>query len=311
MLPPLSVIVPSYNQAQFIEETLLSILDQNYPGLELIVIDGGSTDGTVDILKKYDRQIAYWVSEPDDGQSHAINKGFAKATGEWIAWMNSDDCYLPGTLVPFFTRTNHARYDFLYGLITSGPTFAEREYRQIDRDFKTDAFRVLLFFMATEFIIPSQSVFVRRSLLQQVGYLREDLHYVMDMEWFARIYLATSAQKRLFYNYAIAFFRKQPASKTINEGMGKMHAEARRVAREMAPRLPQSQQQQLLKLVESDEAFRQEFAALQSLPGWFRLAVKYPLHLRYHRSLWARGKQLLRKSFGLEPEKDRSLKYEA
>ncbi|WP_461485736.1 glycosyltransferase family 2 protein, partial [Pedobacter sp.] len=95
--PKISIVTPSYNQGQYIEETILSILNQNYPNLEYIIIDGGSTDHTVEIIKKYEDRITYWVSEKDNGQSHAINKGFEKATGEIFAYLNSDDCYYPNT----------------------------------------------------------------------------------------------------------------------------------------------------------------------------------------------------------------------
>lgn len=100
-LPKISVITPSFNQGDFIEKTINSVLSQNYPNLEFIIIDGGSTDNTVDIIKKNESHITYWVSEPDRGQSHAINKGAAKSTGEILTWLNSDDWYLPGTLLRF------------------------------------------------------------------------------------------------------------------------------------------------------------------------------------------------------------------
>ncbi|MEC4686370.1 MAG: glycosyltransferase family 2 protein [Nitrospirota bacterium] len=110
-----SIITPSYNQGQFIEETILSVKNQDYPNIEHIVIDGGSTDGTLDILKKYDKDII-WLSEPDNGQTHAINKGLRMATGEIIAWVNSDDLLLPHAVSAIEKAfTSNIDAGFIYG----------------------------------------------------------------------------------------------------------------------------------------------------------------------------------------------------
>jgi len=104
--PKISIVTPSFNQGQFIEKTIRSVLDQNYPNLEYIVIDGGSTDGSVDIIRRYADRLTYWCSEPDQGQYYAINKGFAKSTGQIMAWLNSDDMYFPWAfriVADFFT----------------------------------------------------------------------------------------------------------------------------------------------------------------------------------------------------------------
>ena len=96
--PKISVAIPSFNQGQYIEDTITSILDQGYPDVELFVFDGGSTDTTVDVLKKYERHLAFWVSEKDKGQTDAINKGLRRATGQIVAYLNSDDFFLPNAL---------------------------------------------------------------------------------------------------------------------------------------------------------------------------------------------------------------------
>ena len=212
ILPKLSIVIPSYNQGQFIEETILSIINQNYSNLELIIIDGGSSDNSVDIIKKYESYISFWVSEKDRGQSHAINKGIEKATGEWIAWMNSDDCYLPGAFDYIKSYLINMELDFLFGDCSVGLTIGNASEHKHNPKYKRDLYQILNFFYDVKHIIPSQSVFVRKTVVDRVGLLNENLHYCMDLDWFARIYLKT--ESRLFYSKTICFFRIHDVSKS-------------------------------------------------------------------------------------------------
>lgn len=226
--PKISVVVPSYNQADFIEETLLSIINQNYPDLELIVIDGGSSDGSVEIIKKYENIISYWVSEKDRGQSHAINKGFEKAKGEWIAWMNSDDCYLVNSFWKIFSNADLNGVDFIYGNTGYMGESLNKSYlfqaRKID---PLNSNKLARFFYGVDYIIPSQSVFVSKKILKNVGLLDEKLNYCMDLDWFIRI--AKNKPKYICNQFPTYFYRLGNHTKTGTQNE-KMYAEAKLVA---------------------------------------------------------------------------------
>lgn len=178
--PKISVVTPSYNQGQYLEQTICSILMQGYPNLEYIIIDGGSNDNSVDIIKKYEDKITYWVSEKDQGQGDAINKGFQRATGDIFAWLNSDDLYMPCTLQRIATHfSDQNAPKLVYGGCI---LFFEGEAKggaKLPPPF--DAKRLTHF----DFI-EQPSTFWSRSLWETVGPLDLTYNYALDWDWFLR-----------------------------------------------------------------------------------------------------------------------------
>ncbi len=183
--PKISILTPSYNQGQFIEETIRSVLLQGYPNLEYIVVDGESTDQTVDILKKYDPWIDDWISEPDEGQSDAINKGFAKATGRIFAWINSDDYYAPGALFTMAEAFMAADPEVGAVVGTGHKVNGDGEivYTPDGSDLTHEAF--LNWLDGGSFMQPA--CFLRREAWEQCGPLRTDLEYAMDVDLFLKL----------------------------------------------------------------------------------------------------------------------------
>ena len=188
MYPKISVITPSYNQGQFLEECINSVLGQNYPNLEYIVIDGGSTDGSVDIIKKYEAKIAFWVSEKDNGQSDAINKGFSHATGDIIAWLNSDDLYYKNSLwkIADIYNRNREQMDAVGFILGNGYRYRWPEKSMSRFCPKNVAFSRKVLAEGLDYIL-QPSVFIIRKAAEKAGYLKESLHYCMDWEWWYRL----------------------------------------------------------------------------------------------------------------------------
>lgn len=233
--PKLSIVVPSYNQGHFIEETLRSILLQNYPNLELIVIDGGSTDNTVEVLKTYDAFIDFWVSEKDEGQSDAINKGLKRASGDWLAFMNSDDGYLKDVFARIFSKIKNE--DFVFGNQGFvGKTMQDPQLRVSKNIYPLSISTLLRFFKNVDNIIPSQSVFFSRNLFEQVGYFDNTLHYGMDFDWYVRA--ALKQPNTYFTDFPSYFYRLDEHAKTAKyhwKGFHEVVAIARKYAKHLAP----------------------------------------------------------------------------
>ena len=178
--PLVTVVTPSFNQAEYLEQTIYSVLSQDYPNLEYMVVDGGSTDGSVEIIEKYADRLAWWVSEKDKGQADAINKGLSRANGEIVAWLNSDDLYLPGTVRRAVkTLQRHPDAGLVYGKLLS---INARGEHVNTITYKQYALEDLLSF----FIIGQPTVFMRNALLKQVGLLDESYNYLLDHQLWLR-----------------------------------------------------------------------------------------------------------------------------
>lgn len=204
--PRVCIVTPSYNQMPFVEETIRSVLLQGYPNLEYIIIDGGSTDGSMEIIRKYEPWLAYWVSERDRGQSHAINKGVQRGQGEIVAWLNSDDLYTPGAL--------HAAALALAAqpqaaAVCGDCTFIDANSRPVRMVAppEFDLRRLLLHGNS----IPQPAVFIRRATWDAVGGVDERLHYFMDYDLWLRLGLVGPFAR---LPQAMACFRQYVGAKT-------------------------------------------------------------------------------------------------
>lgn len=208
--PLVSIITPSYNQALFLEKSIRSVLLQAYPNLEYIIIDGGSTDGSVEIIRKYEPWLAYWVSEPDHGQAEAINKGFRRASGQIAAWLNSDDIYLPGAIPHAVRALQSSTAAAVYSrcrMVTP-----EGQVTAIYDPFVPISLRSLVLLWKHPYPSPPQpAVFFHRKILGQVGLLDESLHYALDYELWLRICQHATF---LFVDAVWADYVVHPQSKT-------------------------------------------------------------------------------------------------
>ncbi len=209
--PLISIVTPSFNQAQYLETTMRSVLLQGYPCLEYIVIDGGSTDGSVDIIKRYEPWLTSWVSEKDNGQAHAINKGFERARGEILAWLNSDDQYGPKALLRMVgIFLENPEVDLVYG----DCAMIDSRGRVVDYiEGRPGALPDLL---ARDFI-PQPSTFFRRRAWEAVGGLNASLRFILDFDLWIRMML--KGVRSLYIPVPLSRFRSHGVSKSNREVM--------------------------------------------------------------------------------------------
>lgn len=207
-LPRVSIVTPSFNQAPFIEETIRSVLMQGYPNLEYIIMDGGSTDGSLDIIRRYERFLTYWVSKPDEGQCNAINEGWKRATGEIIAYLNSDDVLLANAIQSAVAAlcANPSSV-----LVYSDGLWIDQNGRPIGLG-QSGQLNIEQLLRGSKFGIPQPTVFMLRFAVEQVGWLDESLHMAMDLDLWLKLGL------RYAFTYLpgkpLAALRWHPGQKT-------------------------------------------------------------------------------------------------
>ena len=205
--PLVSIITPSYNQAIYLEATIQSVLAQDYPNIEYIVVDGGSSDGSLEIIKQYADRLAWWVSEPDQGQTDAINKGFAQATGKYLAWLNSDDTYEPHAVAEMVAYLeSHPEVGLVYG----DTNFIDQHDNVIGRfpAAQTDYKRLQQGYVH----VGQQAAFWRAELWQQVGPLDPSYYFAMDYDLWVRL---ARVSEVVYLPRLWANFRLHGDSKTI------------------------------------------------------------------------------------------------
>jgi len=205
--PLVSIVTPSFNQAQFIEDTIRSVLSQNYPLIEYIVIDGGSTDGSVELIRKYADRLAFWQSQKDLGQTDAINQGFNRANGEILAWINSDDTYMPNAIEDAVT---YLMENPEVGMVYGDANFIDEKNTIIG---KFPAAQTNLKKLHRGFVhIPQQASFFRKTLWKQVGPLDPSFYFAMDYDLWVRL---AKVAPIIYLPRAWANFRLHSDAKTI------------------------------------------------------------------------------------------------
>lgn len=257
--PRISVVTPSYNQAAYLEETIRSVLLQAYPNVEYAVMDGGSTDGSVDVIRRYGPWLAHWESERDRGQAHAINKGFARATGDLVAWINSDDLLLPGALEAVARAAVRHPDSVLLGDVenvrSDGTPFEVIRAANVTLETLTAPWNC-----AWNWHQPG--LFVPRRLVDAAGALDESLRFVFDHEWLCRLLQRAPVH---YLGVAVARFRMHDTQKTTAETPEFLH-EGIEMVRRYAHLVPGLDRRH----TEAVHATREAAIYLAYQPGWGR-----------------------------------------
>lgn len=256
--PVITIVTPSYNQAQFLEETIRSVLLQGYPALEYLIMDGGSQDGSVEIIQRYEPWIAVWESEPDRGQSHAINKGWAKATGQILHWLNSDDILLPGALNAIgqaFAQDPSLQVLMGHCLLTDVNGYPKGSKPPRDLNFEA--------LLCGGTAAGQPAVFFSADLVQHIGLLKEHLHYGLDREYFIRISQLEPPIKVCQLSRSLACSRQWGETKSSKHQI-KFFAERRQILDDIFAQSASAKIQKLRRTAYGDTYYRQAYALAES-----------------------------------------------
>ena len=284
-VPKLSIVTPSYNQGQFLEETILSVLNQNYPNLEYIIVDGGSRDNSVEIIKRYESKLAYWVSESDRGQVHALNKGLQKASGEIFAFINSDDVYLPGVFseaLAYFQE--HSDCEWLCG-----------DTVMFGEGHRTELFQAVVPKSAAHALswaahCPQPGMFWKRELV--AGGFKEEWPYDFDHEMYIRLLLAGHKCEHIALPFAA--YRLHPTSKTVAEG-NRQESEFELLAQHYEGQLQGVGRRWCRATRYLRQAYKlgQEKKSVEGTKWWLRALLTHPEGI-VHRPLWGTFRALIK-----------------
>jgi len=267
--PRVTIVTPSYNQGEFIEEAIRSVLLQGYPNLEYIIIDGGSTDRTVDIIRRYEDHLTYWVSEPDQGQSDAINKGWKKSSGEILAWINADDTYCPGAIAAVGGTFLEKNDVVLVSGAANTTDVSGETILFTKRPPDINPYEML----RRSGGVPTQpSVFLRRRVVDEIGFLNTELHYVMDWEFWIRLGLYYRPEQFQKTNKVLSNNRQWPETKT-NKGWREICQENRLVLDYIFGTFSGDRALQRIKCIAHSTSYRKQasLARENAAPG---LAIK-------------------------------------
>jgi glycosyltransferase involved in cell wall biosynthesis len=244
--PRLSVITPSYNQGRYIERTIRSVLEQGYPDLEYVVVDGGSTDETLEVIRRFEEGLAWWVSEPDEGQSHAINKGLERTSGEIVAYINSDDYYLPGAFERAAAAFERSGASWVAGasadLEEGDPPADLGVWQPVPPSASEGPFHGRHWWLLAPWHVAQPPVFWRRELFERHGPFRTDMSNVFDAEFMLRLVLAGEMPELLPDDALAARFNH---SEQKSRRLGNRRAEIRRLAEIFEPQLSPPERRRL------------------------------------------------------------------